>query len=499
MKDLLTAPKKIFSRYRWILLLVLLLVSTTSLVIEFYQATAGDEYFVAHEDEVIYYGSAKVFAETGSLQAESCIEEDVSRFGKLNWYGPGYNVVYGSLIKFFGLTNSRFIQFHLLLTLASLAIVLLLPGKWESNLLAANVFLFTQQFTSYIFSYFPETLHFFLAVVLTSILIHLFQRRESGKPIQNLVTIYVLLVVLFSLCRITTIFWLAALVPLSKGRKDFIIYTSVFVIGVVVSLLYLKLFIAPPFARSMHKIDLLYSLDLFHFVLQTTFALLKNGYNLLWVNSVPAYLLFGLGALAIFQCWRTKDRLVMAAVLVGFFLTMALLAYYSIDPFYFVKQTAVLLPLLMIVLMRQSHMAIQYLIFVAFIFFWVGNNKERTWNIEEHKRAYINRTNSQGFESALNELRYKIEDKPGLVILWCYSEYDYGHAAQALLPYSTPSGKPIMYTTNIAFDPSTPLDVKFKLHNKLKVDYLLSRYPIPWPNLEELFVTDYFHFYRIIH
>ena len=112
MKKLLNILLHNQSKVRIGVLIAFVLIALVSLTAEFLTAIAGEKYFVAHEDEVIYYGSAQVFAETGSLQAESCIDEDVSPIGKFNWYGPGYNAVYGSLLRTAGPSNALFIKFH---------------------------------------------------------------------------------------------------------------------------------------------------------------------------------------------------------------------------------------------------------------------------------------------------------------------------------------------------------------------------------------------------
>lgn len=125
MKKLLNILIHNQSKVRIGVLIVFVVITWTSLATEFLTAIAGDKYFVAHEDEVIYYGSAQVFAETGSLQAESCINEDVSPIGKFNWYGPGYNVVYGSLQQIIGQSNTLFIKFHFVLGLLTLVAILL--------------------------------------------------------------------------------------------------------------------------------------------------------------------------------------------------------------------------------------------------------------------------------------------------------------------------------------------------------------------------------------
>jgi hypothetical protein len=479
------------------LLGLLLLGNAIALTHQVFSVTANEEYFVAHEDEVIYYGSAKLFAETGSLQAESCINEDVSPIGKINWYGPGYNVVYGSLVKVFGNTNSLFIKFHLALVLMALLIVLVLQGNMESNLLAANIFLMTEQFTSYIFSYFPETLHLFFSAILIFVLFLIYKENQPANKRTPLVILYVALIVLFSLCRVTTIFWLAGLLPLGNTWRQRVPFIAVFAVGIVCSLVYLRYCIAPPYAGEMHKLRSLYSFSLWDFIAQSVIAVLRNLVELTKINSKPIYLMMASGAMVAYGYWKLKDRFLLAALLISICLVGVLMAYYSVSPFFFVKQTAMLLPLLIVAVMRSPHLWIKYFLFVLFIFYWVPVNKARTENINEHKAAYVNLSNNRAMEIEFEKIRSALEPYKDHVILWCYNEFDYGNALQALLPYSSSTGNPIMYTTNIV-DPSTAsMEEKFKLHNKLRVEYVLSRKQIEWPTMKEVFHTPFYYFYRI--
>ncbi len=129
MKDQIKKAWGASYRYRLWLLAVLLGVNTLVVLDVLMTAVKGDRYFVAHEDEVIYYGSAKVFAETGSVQAESCITEDVSPVGQINWYGPGYSVVYGMLRLLFGDGLSVTIWVHFALALLAVFATLLISEE----------------------------------------------------------------------------------------------------------------------------------------------------------------------------------------------------------------------------------------------------------------------------------------------------------------------------------------------------------------------------------
>jgi hypothetical protein len=479
-------------RIRLAVLALLVIAAFLSLSWEFQEAIKDDAYFVAHEDEVIYYGSAQLFAETQSLQAESCIAEDVSKVGKFNWYGPGYNVVYGTLKMVFGNANSLFIRFHFVLACLILVIVFLSHLPMEDKLLLAGILLISEQFTVYIYSYFPELLHLFFSTALVYVLWQIYRQQSTPRWI----SLFLMLVLAFSLCRITTIFFLAALLPLGSNWRQRGPMMLIFVLGIVASVLYLRFCIAPPYAGEMHKLEKLYTFSIWNFLADSIKATLANAWRIVTTYSGPVFVLLGLCILAIFNFWKTKDRFQLAAVLVALCLLGTLMAFYSVSPFYFVKQTAMLLPLLLVAAMRGPLLVTKWGLLLVVIYFWIPVNKHRTKAIEEHQHAFANLQNNASLREAFQLIRTSVEAKKDLVILWCYNEYDYGSAAQALLPYSTASGNTIMYTTNIVFDQAVDPKVKFKLHHKLRVDYILSRQPLDWLASDLKLQTPYFYLYR---
>ncbi len=479
-------------RIRLAVLALLVTSAFLSLSWEFLQTIKDDAYFVAHEDEVIYYGSAQLFAETQSLQAESCIAEDVSKIGKFNWYGPGYNVVYGTLKMVFGNANSLFIRFHFVLACFILVVIFLLQLPMEDRLLLASMLLISEQFTVYIYSYFPELLHLFFSALLVFTLLQVYQTQSNSKWI----ALFVMLVLVFSLCRITTIFFLAALLPLGSDWRQRGPMVLIFVVGIVASVLYLRFCIAPPYAGEMHKLQNLYSFSLVSFIFETLKATGRNVIEIFKVNSVPIYLLLLLIGSTLYNYWKTKDKFQLAALFVSVCLVGVMMAYYSVSPFYFVKQTAMLLPLLLIAFVRGPYVAVKWVLFGLFIFFWVPVNKKRTRVIEEHQHAYANLQSNLKLRDSFQKISSVVEPGKDVVILWCYNEYDYGGAAQALLPYSTATGNPIMYTTNIVFDQAIASKIKFKLHHKLRVDYILSRQPLDWLEGSLKLQTPFFYVYR---
>ena len=448
---------------------------------------------MVHEDETIFYGSAQVFAGSLSLHAESCNFEDVSKVGMFNWYGPGYNATYGSLQLLFGHYWSLFIRFHFALALGVILMILLMPGRWEEKLLVASSLLISETFTNYIFSYYPELLHTFFSAVLIMLLVQIYRKTEK----RSLIVLYVALVLLFTLFRVTTIFWLAALLPMGENWRSRIPFIATFLFGVGAAIIYMKFFLAPPFAPQMVKLEDLYSGHLGSFIIKSFLSTWDNAKQIYAFNSVPVNFLLVLMAILLVNYFKSREKLQLSVLLIALCLFGVLMAYYTVHPFFFVKQTAMLLPCLLVAAMRGPYLWMKWLVFFGFIYFWVPVNKGRKVIINEHKQAYQKLVENMPLRDAFQQIRDVVASDKDAFILWCYHEYEFGGTTQALLPYSTTGGRPIMYTTNFAYDPKTPLEEKFRFHHKLPINYLLSRQMVPWNNLEEVLRTPYFYFYRV--
>ena len=462
-----------------------------------YTAIGDGHFFLAHDDEVINYCAAKLYDETGSVRAEGCITEDVSPIGQMNWYGPGYYFVYGSLRTLFGDHSTLFIQLHFAFALLAVLLIYFLPGKSENKLLIANALVFTWQFTGYIFTWFPETLNLLMAILMILLVVGI-KKAENHKYKNYLTFIFIGVVLTFALCRVTIIFWLAALIGLSTTKREVVKTTIIFGTGLLLTLVYMKYFTAPPYAGEMQKIGRLYKFDMIQFVLRTGWALLRNTWFLIINFSMPVYFLLGLMGLAAFQWWKSRDRLLMAALLVSLLLVAALMAYYSPDPWYFLKQSDALIPLLLMALMlSDTSLKIKYGIVMVAIMSFIFSFQKVMNTIHERREAYGWLEEHKSFQASLQQVPAFIDEEGPVTILWCYNEYAFGGVAEALLPFSTRHHKPILYTSNIV-DPAEKSEVKFQRHHKIQVDYILSRLPIGWPELEEVHASGFYHLYKII-
>lgn len=486
------------SQTKWILcaLIVLQLGFLSSL---FFRAVGDGHYFLFQEDEVINYSGSKLFAETGSLRAEGCIEENVSRIGEMNWYGPGYQVFYGSIARWFGNSPSLFVQIHFIVSLITLGLVFFFPIPIREKLFTAAALSLSQPFTVYLFSYYPESVNLCVAALL---ILWLLKVDQSHSTKRNLfIGLFVATVLVFVLFRVTTVFWLAGLVALSRSRKEFWQMLSVAAIALIGTLAYMKLFTAPPYASEMHKIEMLYSFSLLDFVWQTAKAIVRNGLHLLTSGSIPVYFSLSLSVLLAIQWQKTRERFSLAVLAIVVIMVIAFMAFYSGDPWYFLKQSSGLVPLLLTGVMisgasGRMKFGVVALLVVSFLFSYSDLSSQ----IARHRDGWAALTQNQQFVASLNHIRDLTEDDKEVTVLWCYNEHAYGVATEALLPFSTKKGYPILYTTNIVGGDASP-DERFKLHGRLPVGYIMSRLPITGalhlPVLTELYSDEFYHFYKV--
>jgi len=462
-----------------------------------YRAIGDGQYFLAHDDEVINYCSAILFDETGSVRAEGSINEDVSRVGQMNWYGPGYTIFYGSLRAIFGDAPYLFVWINLVLAMLTLGLVYFQNGNSENKLRMTNALAFTWQFSAYIFTYFPETLNLLVAMVLVLLLLRLNETNDL-KSRSKIILIYFTVVLIFILCRVTFVFWLVALVGVSGSRKEAIRMFFLFAITLVVVLLYMKYFTAPPYAGEMQKIDKLYQFSILEFILKTGWALMRNTYYLLVSGSVEVYGLLLLMAVVALRWWKTKERILLAALLVSVTVIAALLAFYSPGPSYFLKQSDTLLPLLLAALMfSPSPSPVKSGVVLAALLIFMFSI-QGIWGLIQERRVSFERfTSNAALHASLQELPAYMDEAYPVTVLWCYNEFPFGNITEALLPFSTKSQKPILYTSSVV-DPSSKPEVKFQRYGKLQIDYLLSREPVTMSWIQEVHATEFYHLYKII-
>jgi len=205
----------------------------------------GGRYFVAEPDECTYYNSARLFNETGSMIAPVAVNEEVSPIGQYNWYGPMYALLYGLIAKVFGFHIYDFLVLNILCILATILIIYRTGFELETKLLISTAFLSCYVFVVYIFQLYPEPLHLYFDTILILRLKKIYDKDLEEKPYQKDIWLYVLLVIFFSLFRVTTVLWITGLFAFAASKKDLVKTGGICMGSLFIVIVYMHYFNAP--------------------------------------------------------------------------------------------------------------------------------------------------------------------------------------------------------------------------------------------------------------
>ena len=323
------------------------LVFFAALIVLIGYACWGGRYFVAEPDECTYYNSARLFNETGSAIAPVAVNEEVSPIGQYNWYGPMYPILYGLIAKIAGFHIYNFLLLNILCILGAILIIYRADFDLNTKLLISTAFLSCYVFVVYIFQIYPEPLHLFFDTILVLRLKRIYDKDQTGKSYSKDIGVYILLVLFFSLFRVTTVLWIAGLLAYSTSKKNLIIISGICLGAFLVILAYMHYFNAPfeagiiPYmvhsGLSFHNIAITIKSS---FVNIYSFATQSNSfYDLIYVL---------LMVIAAFNYAVTRNKLILSACIISALSLFALLVFYVPLSSFLNKQTAYFYPLLIV-------------------------------------------------------------------------------------------------------------------------------------------------------
>jgi hypothetical protein len=455
-------------------------------------------YHLAQEDESIYYNSARSFAETGSVRATNCNNEGVSRIAQCNWYGPMYNIFYGSIAKIFGVHNYNFLITNLILFLVVIVLIMRSSFITEIKLLLTASLLALYPAIGYIFTFFPETLELLFAVILTLQLKKIFDRPDNNQHISQ----YILLVMFFALFRVTTVFWVFGLLALSKSPTDFTKKLTIGLACFILIYIYIYFFNAPFFGGSMnyvmsHKLGFNSITYLLHKTIINTFAFFTRN---------PAYDLLQVPVLfiVIYSCIISKNRLILAACIISIIYYSVLLTLYEPYTYFLNKQTACLYPLLLVALYTGANkINLKYIAFILLILISPLAYLKAGGLVRAKKKMANEYALKESTIKQLDEIKNKLQATKPLTILTLYREFDTVLSYPIFitsLPVSTINKQPILYTEVSSDD--TPNSGPFKyednflFYHKIHIDYVLSRHPLSLDSTSLVYSCNLFYLYQ---
>lgn len=420
-------------------------------------------------DESNLFCGVKQFYYTGSLKAFNCINEDRSFIGGYSWYGPFINIIYGSIVKVFGFSNSIFFYINFLSLIISLFISTLLFKNKRDKIQYLYVFL-SSFLISFVFVYFPEN----FVILLSLILLLVYTKIKSFKS----VVFFSILILCFSLIRITLVFWIFSILFFSNKLISIKIKITIFTSVFTLILIYIKLFTAPSSISGLGDIHGTSSFDFSNTITHISKNFYTNIYRL-FDRANPSIIFFMYSLILLssnyffnFKKKRLKNFALYLVVLITFLIFLTL---YSSYWYFFEKQISFVLPIIFYLIIKDFSINYKryYIIICLCLFLPISITKLRQ-NAIDKKNAY--NQNQKDFSVISNIFSFKnkidLKTKKEITILFKRDDFEIESSRlMSLFPVSF-KNKPIMYTSNIGI--SEDENRIFKLHDKIQIDYIIS-------------------------
>ena len=461
-------------------------------------------YSAFNEDETIYYIGAKLFAETNSVKSHSIISENVSPVFEADWYGIFYPIFFGTIMKIVGTSCKAFIAINIGLYL--LMIVMISKSRWltkNEKLALLAITLSSSSLLRYSFYFMPMIFNTLLAFIL---LICLFKINEAFSKENTLrykraIAFYILIVLICSLFRTTYIFWIIGILPFSKGYQQFIRFTIISLIGILIIVVYMKFFNAPAYAPNMMVITHLfqhnYLLFLKGMVTNVIQNILNGPFN---YKDMPAGLALGYYYTLLAPVYFThrymvkkRNNFLLAASLVCLFSNVITLFFYYLDPALYLRFSVQLLFVNCFIMIYDKNMSTmsKQVTTVAFLISSVITLTQLLNEFKTREKSAIAQKND--FYMALDDLKKSMDDQPVTTVLIdrnLLTKYP-SRELEMSLPYTRENKHIIRYTYNIK--EKDPLE----LHHKLKIDYILSIDSLKNPNFIPSHSNNHYFLYKL--
>lgn len=204
-------------------------------------------------DEFFYYINALNYFIHGSLEAAVTYTGKGAPVFGADCHGFMYSLFHGTIAQAVGFHYNLMPYTNLFLLGAAIAALFVFSSmELEYKCLLSAVLLGYITVTMYTFTFMQESIHFIFAVCCSLLLIKIY---SSQKPRD--IIVFILILLFASLFRNLWLFWTITLLPLSKSRKDFLIYLSIFITSAVIALLMTQLFwdfIPSTFGKAMSAV-----------------------------------------------------------------------------------------------------------------------------------------------------------------------------------------------------------------------------------------------------
>lgn len=405
----------------------------------------SDNYLPVWSDEYFYFINADSYIQNNTLQAALTYSGKGSVIFSSDAHGFAYSLLHGIVAYFFDWTNLSFIYLNFaLIVVAILLISFLKPLTISQKIWISCLILLYPFFQLYGFTYMQESIHVFIAIVLSILLYKLYEKEENSLY----VWLFIGVIFIGSFFRSLWFFWLIGLIPLADSKREYKKYGIIFFLGVLLSFLFTKMFTEsiPNYFSSL--LVLLENGDVWGFLVSLVthfFENIKFYFSIKNFNSVYdtiKYINIGVVFYFVFDAIKNKNRLSKAISLIG--AVNFLLLFFLYDAFggREIRTMSPLFYFSIIFIVTGVKNYLRYPIIASvFVLFVLNLDTTKEW-ILERNRINLNSPQNLHRKAAFDQIAKELKESS--TILLNYTPRDYSLDLFGL-PLKTSNGAPLRY------------------------------------------------------
>ena len=419
----------------------------------------SEGYLPALTDEYRYFGDAKFVAENGFGGSAFLIFDQQSGIGGFGSHGFAYSWLNGIIYKISGhnilsmpISNLAYLFLSFVLILSKRKGFSIIQKLHFSALLFSffAVIIFA-------FSYMQESIQVLFSVIIGISLLDVYAKKNIERKKVLLFIIYVLIASTF---RINWIFWLIALLPIYKKKKQILWFLAGYVIVILLTFLIFKIIYATYVLGFIYQ--LIESLKTENF--SSTFILFfEHAFNNLkyyfrffyYEKHFPYYyygklLIIAFGVFSLISGIRNKNSISLAFGLVILVNLAALILLYDSYDWREIRSLSPLIYVGFLLLTSKNKTKIVYQLLVLQIIMLPQVFVYLNLYIKEHKDVFVVYNKSKPLVNSFSKLvDFLDKSKPITVLL--SSDFTKNHSVLTIgLPYKNKNNFPIRYSMHFS-------------------------------------------------
>lgn len=182
-------------------------------------------YHPVWSDEFFYFINTYSFIQNDTLEAALTFGGEGSVVFGADAHGIGYPLLHGTIAGFFDWSNISLISFNFIIILISILLVWFIQSITITHKLWFTIIvLLFPFFPLYAFTYMQEVIHIFIALVISVLIYHIYNKDDNKLYI----VLFILTIFISGIFRSLWFFWLIGLIPVSKSKRQLITYSLLF-------------------------------------------------------------------------------------------------------------------------------------------------------------------------------------------------------------------------------------------------------------------------------